>query len=56
MKHDEKKDDRIKPIEPPGVLSGTPAGEPERGPGILPGTPEEVHETRTKKRGPGTNT
>jgi hypothetical protein len=37
----EGEDDRVKPVEPPGVLPGTPAGEPSRGPGILPGTPTE---------------
>ena len=50
------KDDRVKPVEPPGVLPGTPAGEPSRGPGILPGTPEEVHEPPPGPREPRTKT
>lgn len=56
MKRDKEKDDRVKPVEPPGVLPGTPAGEPSRGPGILPGTPEEVHEPPAPPREPGTKT
>jgi hypothetical protein len=51
-----KKDDRVNPVEPPGVLPGTPAGEPSRGPGILPGTPKEAHEAPPKQREPGSNT
>ena len=38
----------------PGVLPGTPAGEPAKGPGILPGTPDDARETggADKTRGP----
>ena len=51
-----KKDGRVKPAEPPGVLPGTPAGEPSRGPGIVPGTPKEAHEAPPKPRKPGSHT
>ena len=32
--------------DPPGVLPGTPAGEPDEAPGILPGTPAEKRDRR----------
>ena len=53
--HDAERE-RSKPVEPPGVLPGTPAGEPSRGPGILPGTPEEAHEPPAPPGKPGTKT
>ena len=56
MRRDPAKDDRVKPVDPPGVLPGAPAGEPERGPGILPGTPEEAHETPPRQRERESNT
>jgi hypothetical protein len=50
---DRKRDDRVKPVEPAGVLPGTPAGQPSRGPGIVAGTPKEAHEAppTPRKRG-----
>jgi len=52
---DGKRDGRVKPIEPPGVLPGTPAGQPSRGPGIVPGTPKEAHEAPPKPREGGSH-
>jgi hypothetical protein len=37
------------PAEVPGVLPGTPAGEPDRGPGIEPGTPSEKKQKDTEE-------
>ena len=56
MTRADAENDRVKPAEPPGVLPGTPAGEPSRGPGILPGTPEEAHEPPAPPREPRTKT
>jgi len=53
---EDRKDGRIQPVDPPGVLPGTPKGEPSRGPGILPGTPEEIHETPPKRKERKSNT
>jgi hypothetical protein len=35
---------RPRPPAKPGVLPGTPAGEPTKGPGIVPGTPDEARD------------
>jgi hypothetical protein len=53
---EDKKDGRVQPVDPPGVLPGTPTGEPSRGPGILPGTPEEIHETPPRRKERKSNT
>jgi hypothetical protein len=31
-----------KPPSKPGVLPGTPNGEPRKGPGLVPGTPDDT--------------
>lgn len=56
MKRDGATDDKVKPVEPPGVLPGTPAGEPARGPGIMPGTPGEAPEEPRGQTEPESNT
>lgn len=30
------------PPSKPGVLPGTPSGEPRKGPGLVPGTPDDA--------------
>lgn len=56
MKREPVKGERKKPVDPPGVLPGTPAGEPSHGPGIVPGTPEEAHEPPPRRGEPESNT
>jgi hypothetical protein len=41
-----KPEERHEREDRPGVLPGTPQGEPDTGPGILPGTPAEERESR----------
>ena len=47
-------EDRHDREDPPGVLPGTPAGEPKTGDGIFPATPAEERESRRPQPPPKT--